>query len=551
MSKALITDRTGRSNAARAVDHASREAGAVLSKKNRTALQFAFDTITSVLADAGVIPKPTTEEDDQDDDETAKDKEAPKTAAKTGSKEDNSRAKEARPVDRSSRAIAEAAGFSVSDLATLLQNALNDTVEAPRDGSYSVPLRITDIFDNYFVYCVGWSGTEYYRVDYSVANDGTVTLSPPTYVNRKVTYIAPAITDESMSEAGVSCAIGDDFSRLVEAAIGNDGSTLIKLISPGLGSSGYYSPEVLSRDGAKAFPRGTKMYIDHDTLAEEASRPEGTITRLAGVLEEDARYIGDHRAGAGLYARATVFEGYRDDLNQIADWIGTSIRADGQARTGEYNGARVPIITSIKPSNGVNNRVDFVTVPGAGGRVLSLFESARKRQPEDRQANEEGVQEMTEEQIRQIVTEGIAAGIREAITPLSTEVARMREAATLRDARSFADRTLSGPKYATLPATTRERIAGTVALNAPLTESGALDGAKLVEAIEAAAKEEATYLSTATGRTFQLGLGESRSADNPAIGDGHENGGEDEMTAIFERWGLSADSAKVAAAGRC
>lgn len=524
----------------------TREAGAVLNKSNRNAISSALAILHSVLKAAGLTLEDDSGEDDQKDDDKPKKDATDETrskskepAAKTGSKDASTK------ESRSARAIAEAAGFSWSDLATLLQNALNETQEAPRDGGYMTPLRVVDIYDDNFVYCVGWSGTEYYRVDYSVAEDGSVTLGPPSYVNRKVTYIAPVIADTSVEEAG-AYHIEEDFTRLAEAAVAADGSTLIKLISPGLGSSGYYSPDVLKRDGAAAFPRGTKMYWDHDTLAEERDRPEGTLTRFAAVLEEDAQYLPDHRAGAGLYARAQVFESYRSDLNEIADYIGTSIRADGQAKTGEYNGARVPIITAIKPSNGINNRVDFVTAPGAGGRVLSLFESARQRQPEQSQ---EGDQTMTDEQIKKLVTEGIAAGVREAIGPLQTEVARLREASTLREARAFADQSLSGPKYASLPATTRQRIAESVSLNVPLTESGAIDAAKLVEAIETAAKTEAGYLSAATGRTFAIGLGESRALTD----DGDTTSATDdeaELTAMFERWGHNPESAKIAAAGR-
>lgn len=530
----------------------TREAGAVLNKKNRSALQLAFQTITSVLEDAGVIGKQDGGEDDttqpeEDASATAK-KNAAKSqkAAKTdkGSKDANS--KEARSNSVIIHNLIEAGGFSYGDLAMLLQNALNDTRPESRDGEYVAPYRIVDIFDDYFVYCIGWSGSECYRVDYAVSEDGSVTLSPPIYVNRKVTYISPAVSDISASEAG-EFVITEDYTRLAEAAIAADGTTLIKLIAPGMGSTGLYTPEVLQRDGATAFPKNTKMFWDHDTLAEEAARPEGTLTRLAAVTLEDARYIPDHRAGAGLYARAQVFESYRDDLNEIADYIGTSIRADGQFKIGDYNGARVPIITAIKPSNGVNNRVDFVTAPGAGGRVLSLFESARQRQPQMTQ----GDQAMTDEQIKKLIQEGIAAGIREAVAPLTTEVARLREASALREARAFADTTLAGPKYSTLPKTTRDRIAGVVSLNVPLTEAGAIDAAKLVEMIETAAKEEATYLSTATGRAFAIGLGESRAPGDPA-GDEGEGDGDDtaEMSEMFARWGLTENAAKVAATGR-
>src|SRR4026207_642286 len=273
----------------------TREAGAVLNKNNKTAVVAAMAILKSVLKAAGFS-------DTEDDNVETTSDDPPKSNKTAKPKASDRKSKESA---NNLRAI-EAAGFSWSDLATLLQNALNETRPEARDGEYVAPYRVIDIFDDYFVYCIGWSGTEYYRIDYTVTEDGTVSLGSPSYVNRKVTYIAPAVSDLTASEAG-AFKIEEDFTRLIEAAVTADGSTLIKLIAPGLGTSGLYTADVLQRDGARAFPRGTKMYWDHDTPAEEATRPEGTLTRFAAVLDEDARYIGDHKNGAGLYARATVF----------------------------------------------------------------------------------------------------------------------------------------------------------------------------------------------------------------------------------------------------
>lgn len=531
MSKGtLLTDR----------DVYAREAGAVLNKNNRTAVSAAMAILRSVLKAAGLSDDDN--EDNSDEGDKSGDKKTKPAATDDKTKPAAKPASDAAKEAAANLIAIEAGGFSVSDLATLLQNALNATREPTRDSEYAPPLRIVDIFDSYMVYCVGWSGTEYYQIDYSVTKDGTVTLGTPAYVNRKVTYIAPAVSDTTASEAG-AFVIADEFTRLAEAAVTGDGKTLIKLIAPGLGSSGLYTSDVLQRDGPRAFPKGTKMFWDHDTAAEEASKPEGTLSRFAAVLDEDARWIADHKAGAGLYAPATVFENYRDEVNEMAAFIGTSIRADGSRRMGEYNGARVPIITELKPSNGINNRVDFVTVPGAGGKVLALFESARNRPivPEtDERTNEMA---LTDEQIK----EAISAGIKAATAPLVAQVARLSEAATIQNASQFADRVLSGPKYSTLPPATRQRIAANVATSATLTESGAIDATALTAAIEAAAKDEAAYLSSATGRTIAIGLGESRATGDGA---GDDKAFEEELNGAFERWGHSKESAQAAARGR-
>lgn len=495
----------------------SREAGRVLNKNNATALRNAFKTIASVLKAAGIdLAK---EDDEPDDDKTAK----------------------------------EAAGFSAGDMGTLLQAALDDTQEAPATGDgYRPPLRLIDIFDDYCVYTIGWSGTQHYRVDYSVTEDGTVTLGTPILVNRKVTYVIPALTDVDASEAG-NILIEDDFVRLAESAVAADGTTRIKLIAPGFGSSGYYPADVLERDGPTAWPKGCKMYIDHDTPEEERERPEGTITRLAAVLEEDATFQRDPKHGPGLYARAKVFEGHRSTIDEIAPYIGTSIRADGRARMGVIEGRRIPIIEQIKPFNGVNNRVDFVTAPGAGGKVIALFESARNRAATVTEAATPPIvedQEMTPEEIKKLIEAQVAA----AVAPLQQENARLSEALALSEATGLVNRHLADPKFATLPAATRARLAPQIARGFVLTEAGRIDAAALIASADQAVADELAYLSEAVpgfGRIRGLGDSRARQADEGAtsgVGAGPSN--EEELATTFVRWGMTESAAKRAARGR-
>lgn len=513
----------------------TREAGAVLNRTNKDMLRLAMSTILNVLKSAGVD---LTQADDSDpasgdgDDDPAADKDA-----KSDAKPAKAR---------------EAAGFSVADLANLLQAALNATRDQATDGEgYRLPLRIIDIFDDYVVYCIGWSDTGFYKAAYAVQEDGTVTLTTPVLVNRKVTYIEPAISISASESASgdTDAPIEGAFIRLVERAIGSDGTTRIKIIKPGIGSSGYYPVEVLKRDGARAFPRGTKMFIDHDTAAEEAARPEGTITRLAAVTTEDAQYLDDPKHGPGLYAKATVKQAHRESLNDLAKDIGVSIRADGRRKMQEVNGVLMPVITEIKAANGVNNRIDFVTAAGAGGEVLALFESLRRRDP----ASTTGDDEMTADEIAAIVKETVTTVIAGELAPLKQEVARLREGASLREAEQHVSSVLSGTKYSTLPAVTRERIAPEIARSFTLTEAGAIDTAALNAAIETRTQEEARYISQLSGRAIRLG--ESRPADDAdRDGDGNNNDrddGDDPMLAgIFGSWGLSESAAKIAARGR-
>lgn len=516
----------------------SREAGAVLNKKNRSALKTALDTIMSVLKNAGI-------------DLTAEDS-ADQTDNKEGASLD----------DR----IIEAAGFSVGDLAILLQSALDETREpADNPDMYVPPLRIVDIFDDHFVYCEGWAGVTFYRVDFTVTEDGVVTLGTPTFVIRKVNYITPgASAQESASDPGVFDLplIPGAPVHLCESAIAADGTVKIKLIDANRwGSTGFYSADVLKRDGAAAFPIGTKMYIDHDTPAEEAARPEGTITRLAATFTTAAQYEDDPKHGAGLYAMAKVREILRTDLDDIAPAIGTSIRASGKATLGEAQGKRGPIITALTPSK--FNRVDFVTIPGAGGKLVPLFESLRNRAQDDSatansvvviEADQlEGDHTMTDEQIKKLVSDGIAAAmgtalpaaLQEALAPIVQQTARLSEAATLREAEVVVTAHLG--KISGLPAITRQRLTPIIVREATITD-GKLDTASLLARADQLVRDEAVYIESIGGARI-VGLGESAPADQPGD-DATEAAFSDELTGIFSSWGLSESAAKIAARGR-
>ena len=138
------------------------------------------------------------------------------------------------------------------------------------------------------------------------------------------------------------------------------------------GSSGYYSNEVLERDGAAAFPAGTQMYLDHPTFTEDAERPERSVRDLAGRLTEAARFDSD-----GLYADVEVFPHWRPLIEGLSDAIGLSIRAGGIREQGEApDGRSGPVVTALAESNG-SHSVDFVTRAGAGGQIMDLLESAR------------------------------------------------------------------------------------------------------------------------------------------------------------------------------
>lgn len=327
-------------------------------------------------------------------------------------------------------------------------------------------------------------------------------------------------------------AISGDVVPLVERAVRSDGTARIRLIRPGWGTSGYYSTEVLRRDGPQVFKAGTLQFVDHPTMTEESERPERSLKDLGAVLVSDARWEEDPVNGPGLYADAKVFSDFRPVLEEMAPYIGTSIRTDGRVRMGEAEGRQGRIVEQIISTPSTS--VDFVTRAGAGGGVMELYEAARQG---GRRAasptvvhNDRGGMEMDEQELKEL---------REAKESAEAQVARLQEALMLREARDVATEELAKME---LPEPTRNRLLETQSKR-PILVDGKLDRAAFATQVREAATAELAYLAEASGAGRITGMGSSG------------NGLQDEdvkkrLTGAFLELGLSESLAQKAAKGR-
>lgn len=153
----------------------------------------------------------------------------------------------------------------------------------------------------------------------------------------------------------------------------SDGTYMVQVITPGWGSSGYYSPQVLEAAGkAKVWPAGTHMYFDHPTAAEAESRPGRSVKDLAAVLTEDATWNGS--ALVAPVKPIGIGKQVMEDPT-FREAVGVSVRASAEGDVGEAAGRRGWIVKEIFPDT--FNSVDVVTHAGRGGMIL---ESARKAQ---------------------------------------------------------------------------------------------------------------------------------------------------------------------------
>lgn len=156
--------------------------------------------------------------------------------------------------------------------------------------------------------------------------------------------------------------------------VSDTGRAEITLITPGWGSSGYYSAELLQRAAEeKVFPAGTQQHIDHLSEEDQRNRPAGSLMTLAAVLQENARWNGQ-----ALVAESLIGSRYRDIISEFAEHIGTSIAVGADVKLGEAEGRRGQIVEALYPD--VLNRVDFVTAAGRGGKINKILESVAARE---------------------------------------------------------------------------------------------------------------------------------------------------------------------------
>ena len=134
------------------------------------------------------------------------------------------------------------------------------------------------------------------------------------------------------------------------------------LITPGQGSSGYYSEDVLRTYGPIALRKGAKSFVTHNR--HENGEPDPF--QMWGFLTEDAHY----EEGVGLVGEIEVLPSWRERVEEVAPHVALSVYVAGET-DGDGN-----VISFVEDAQ---NGVDMVVYPGRPGSSLveQMLESAR------------------------------------------------------------------------------------------------------------------------------------------------------------------------------
>ncbi len=397
-----------------------------------------------------------------------------------------------------------------------VRNALEQAIRAalPKgDGDGWV--WVEDVYDDSFVYEDNRTDTPgMYRRSYTLDADGSAMIGEPTKVTRQTVYVPVEESSRGLVQRALDMLTGPfrpehkessvellgDLVPLIESSVRGDGTMPIKIIAPGWGNSGYYSAEVLERDGPEVYTRGTHMYLNHPTVTEANERPERDLRDLVGTLASDGQWQENGADGPGIYADAQVIESLQGVLGELAPHIGISHRASGEVSQGEAEGRSGVIVESMVAAQSV----DFVTKPAAGGKVLALMESVRNRTRNRKEDNHMDEKELREAQGRAEAAEKELKELKETQAAQTTELARLQEAGVTREAVEVATELLGKVEH--LPEITAKRLVESLS-KAPPVKDGALDRDAYEKVIEEAAQTEIEYLASLTKSGSITGMG--------------------------------------------
>ena len=407
----------------------------------------------------------------------------------------------------------EEASQSHDEIETALRNHLR---AARGDGSYRW---LRAVYDSFFV----WEQTDensverLYRADYSVDDDGAITVGVSSEVRMEVKFVPVA---QAVSESAKT-ARELQMGSMREAKIGDDGMVLIKIIDAGVGTCGLYSAEVLKKAcEANKFPAGLQMFANHQTAEERAKRPEGEIEKLAAITRENGYWDEQGPDGPAVYAKSQVMANWRPTMEALASDIGTSWDGSCAYTWGEVGGREMPIVEEILHVKSV----DFVTRAGRGGKIMSLQEAARDndfstakeakpdqspaaQQTDENKESNGGEIEMNEQEIKAATEAAKTEGQREGMT---------QGVALFKAAQKVAREAVAG---LALPDSVKESLVDAQIVNVealPMKE-GALDNDSLTARMKDAAEREALRAREAYGYgggevQHQSGNGQIKSA---------------------------------------
>jgi hypothetical protein len=393
---------------------------------------------------------------------------------------------------------------------------------------------VEDMYPDTAIYCMGG---KLFSITYKIDAKDNVTLGTPVQV--EISYVAK--TEESHR---VPVRLGE---ALRESSYNSTtGKLTLTVIKPGFNTSKsrYYKESTLKRDH-KIF-EGAKMFVNHATAAEEKARPEGDVNGWVATINKTWA----ETDGTIMAEAAVIDPPFKAKLDLLAEnkklsEMGVSIRAIGESYDEEVNGVNTKVVESFIAARSV----DFVTYPGAGGRVetiesdrqdandVDLVTEAqlRSRRPDLVQLVESKI---TKENQRMKTVEQLTQELKESNEKNTVLEGKLKEAEGKEKKATAAAELSKLLSESKLPETAKERLKKQFA------------SAEDVEGMKEAIVAETEYIkSLGVTNTTK----EKNGVRNMGVTESTETSGNEttvDLTESFKMMGLSDEEAKIAAKGR-
>jgi hypothetical protein len=254
---------------------------------------------------------------------------------------------------------------SFDDIRQGVMAALSDKLGLPDD----VYFWISDLSDTWCVYSVG---NDYYRLEYSMSDDGTVTFSgDPVEVVAHTTYEPTA--DDPAPKPGTTEARSDRIhGRVLEAkGSGADGGRIfgVQILAYGDSRNGRRYPESVMRAAAPKY-EGAKAYDHHRTDEElRTSTIGGLVGWYENVKPDGAGLQGDlHLLPSAIHAAEALDASLAAQDKGLPPLIGVSHDVQAQYQHVVAGGKRFMEATEIVSVNST----DLVANPAAGGKATRM-----------------------------------------------------------------------------------------------------------------------------------------------------------------------------------
>lgn len=355
-------------------------------------------------------------------------------------------------------------------------------------------------------YCVVRAGEQYYKVEYAEEN-GTFSLGVPAPADMEfVAQESQKQKEKYERKLKENCQLEEkiEFASLREKDEAKR-EVVAVLIEAGTNfAKKRHYPKATIQEAAPLFA-GLKMYLDHPTQREEQEKPERSLKEwVATIVEswyEDGSAIG----------RIKVHSDWLWDLLEndpvFREHIGISINASGRRSYSPIQGQTMEVIEEIVSPKSV----DWVTEPGARGRVLELIESNRLKEEDKTMLKTVTLTEVKNERpdlvaiienevkqkMESEIQGKITAAVKEATAPLQGELTAAKS--QLNSITESQKETAKIGKIKELVEASKLPAKAKSKLIESLSAQKFEDEKKLEEAVNAAIKSELEYLTEVGG----------------------------------------------------